>query len=531
MIYCLSLILFEAALVTTATKPNILFILADDFGWGNVGYHNKENDGIKTPNINYLVQNGLELNRHYAHHVCTPTRSSVQSGRLPVHCNLSNDEAFGSTVSGIPPNYTCIGERIKADSNYSTHFIGKWDAGSTMKEQLPFGRGYDTSFGYLSHANDYWDESCDLGLNCDNTSIVDLWNTSQPAFGYNGTMYEEFQFAREVYNHLDNAVKHPETPFFIFYASHLTHTPNQIPKQYLSTWTNDEDECSEHPYVVYPGFNTSDPTNYHCRSLTQSQVNLLDIIIGNITAKLTANGQWNNTLIVFSSDNGGPEYLTSSASNNYPLRGAKGTPWEGGIRVNAFVSGGYLPFSRRGERENGMVHIADWYSTFAYLIGFDPTDDRAAKAGLPPIDSLNMWPLISGQNKTSPRTEIPVDEHVLIRHNYKYIFNTSVGYAGWGGPYFPNASSVGHPIQGIMFNCSTGCLFDVENDMTEHHNIINQNEQIGQQMHGRLIELKRGYYTNNEPGKPNCPNNITVSCQCWTALNLYQGFFGPYHVA
>eukprot|EP01084_Bolivina_argentea_P254030 426953_1 len=515
-----------------ASKPNILFILADDFGWANVGYHNKQNDEIKTPNMDYLVKNGLELNRHYVHYVCSPTRSSVQSGRLPVHCNLSNSMAFANAVNGVPPNYTCIAERIKNDGNYTTHFIGKWDAGSTMKEQLPHGRGYDTSFGYLNHQNDYWNESLSEKNNnlCDDQQVVDLWETSHPANTSNNTgIYEEFLFAQHVYKHIDDAANNPDVPFFIFYASHISHNPNEVPKQYLTNWDNDEDVCSQIPWEVYPGFDTSVPSNYHCRSITQSQVNLLDIIIGNITSKLKTNGQWNNTLIVFSADNGGPEYLNAAASNNFPLRGGKKVPFEGGIRVNAFVSGGFLPESRRGKIEHGILHITDWYATFAHLVGFDPTDERAAKAGLPPIDALDMWPLVSGKNSTSPRVEVPIDEYVFISGDYKYIVNTSVDYASWGGPVYPNSSSPKHPIEGTKLDCEKGCLFNIGNDMTEHKDVINENQDIAQKMDKRFNELKKGYYSNNEPGKPMCPKNIDMSCQCWAAMNLYGGFCGPYN--
>ena len=213
------------------------------------------------------------------------------------------------------------------------------------------------------------------------------------------------------------------------------------------------------------------------------------------------------------------------------MKGGKFSPFEGGIRVNAFVSGGYLPEERRGKIENGMIHIIDWYATFAAIIGYDPTDQKAMKAGLPPIDSLNMWPLINGENLTSPRVELPVDENVLIQNNYKYIVNTSVNYASWGGYLYPNSSSPKHPIQGTELNCQDGCLFDLEQDMTEHVNIIDGNQDIAQKMDARLVELKKGYYTNNEPGVTMCPKNISMSCQCWAAYNLYGGFYGPYHTS
>eukprot|EP01084_Bolivina_argentea_P317740 550940_1 len=98
---CIYLLLYVLSLTTVqSVTPNILFILADDLGWSNVGWHNKENAEIKTPNLEYLAANGLELNRHYVHYVCSPTRSSVQSGRLPVHDNLSNNAARGNIYNG-----------------------------------------------------------------------------------------------------------------------------------------------------------------------------------------------------------------------------------------------------------------------------------------------------------------------------------------------------------------------------------------------------------------------------------------------
>ena len=93
--------------------------------------------------------------------------------------------------------------------------------------------------------------------------------------------------------------------------------------------------------------------------------------------------------------------------------------------MNAFVSGGYLPEKIRGQKTDGCIHIADWYSTFCALVGVDPTDEKAAKAKLPPIDSLNMWPLISGQSNTSPRTDIPLTYNTLISNDSRYRSTTA----------------------------------------------------------------------------------------------------------
>ena len=133
-------------------------------------------------------------------------------------------------------------------------------------------------------------------------------------------------FAERVYGHIEDAAQNKERPFFIFYAAHIAHSPVQIPRDYLSEWPNDEGLCQNYKYngqdhnAVYPGFNVSS-SNWHCRSIYQSMVHYLDLIVGNITKKLMEHGLWNNTLIVFSADNGGEEDLTETAANNFPLRG------------------------------------------------------------------------------------------------------------------------------------------------------------------------------------------------------------------
>ena len=148
-----------------------------------------------------------------------------------------------------------------------------------------------------------------------------------------------------------------------------------------------------------------------------AMVNFLDDQVGFIVETLKALNMWNSTLLVFTSDNGG--YVKSdeggcnttsghsldprtdtghgiacfngeAGANNYPLRGGKYTYFEGGIRVPAFVSGGFLPKTVRGTRRDDIIHVADWYGTFCSLAGVDPEDEWAKESGLPPVDSVNV---------------------------------------------------------------------------------------------------------------------------------------------
>ena len=145
--------------------------------------------------------------------------------------------------------------------------------------------------------------------------------------------------------------------------------------------------------------------------------------------------------------------------------------WEGGVRVNSWVSGGFLPPSARGSRVEGYIHIADWWGTFCHLAGVDPTDPSAAAAQLPPPDSMNVWPLVSGANTTSPRTRMHISPYTLIDGPYKVIVGMSgpglggpTDQNGWTGPVYPNASSGQDGKGGLPEppqDCTKGCLFDI----------------------------------------------------------------------
>lgn len=145
------------------TKPHVIFLIADDVGYANLGWLRKQSGRpspeVATPHMDGLVRSGVRLDRHYTYKVCSPTRSSFQSGRLPVHVNTANaDPAVYnpadpvSGFAGIPRNMSCLANKLKLAS-YATHQIGKWDAGMATADHTPRGRGYDSSFGYFHHVS------------------------------------------------------------------------------------------------------------------------------------------------------------------------------------------------------------------------------------------------------------------------------------------------------------------------------------------------------------------------------------------
>lgn len=183
--------LFAATLVlaanTSMPAPHVWFILVDDLGHGNVGFHREEASPppeVQTPNMDALVRDGIQLRRHYVYRMCTPTRSSLMSGRFPVHVTqaLHNPEQANA---GVPRNMTGIGA-VMQRAGYTTHQIGKWDAGMATPSHTPRGRGFNTSLGYFEHKNDFWSkgimQSECLGKHAAEWgNLTDLWDTDRPA--------------------------------------------------------------------------------------------------------------------------------------------------------------------------------------------------------------------------------------------------------------------------------------------------------------------------------------------------------------
>ena len=198
---------------------------------------------------------------------------------------------------------------------------------------------------------------------------------------------------------------------------------------------------------------------------------------------------YDNAVIVMSADNGGP----LGSANNFPLKGGKHSNWQGGVRVNSFISGGALPVSVRGTISHELVTAWDWYATFVSgVAGGDPTDHRAKAAGLPPIDSVNHWDYFTGKANSSTRTGIPLgsctdapdkDAFCQTEGMQQTIVNGMIAYlgegeqrqlwklligriplAGYTWPKYPNGTAASTPTvscgtPGTPGTPGTGCLY------------------------------------------------------------------------
>jgi arylsulfatase B len=412
---------------------------------------------------------------------------------------------------------------------------------------IPHGRGFDTSLVYFEGAEDHWtqrsccDPECIVpvtdktipppGLPNFNGSAFDFWRDTAPASDLVETQYNGYMFndqAVGVINAHDEAVG----PLFMYLAPANSHTPLEAPQRFLDLYPSDW---------------------YLDRRQYAAMCSFWDEILGNVTAALKARSLWANTLLSFSADNGGPVYWSAeperfphgAGANNWPLLGGKTSNWEGGVRAVAFVSGGFVPPAMRGTKLSGsgaLIHMSDWYATYCHLAGVPPTDAAAAAAGLPPVDSLNVWPLLSGANTTSPRSEIVlavdalgrkgglVSSSALIVGEFKYLEGKQL-QTYHQGPDFPNASSVpyGSMLDPSLWKlCGDGshplleqpCLFNIFDDPTEQHNLAESQPERLKAMRARLNEHRA---TKFQP-----PSDTSQKDQCIAQVKANGNFYGPW---
>jgi arylsulfatase I/J len=254
-------------------------------------------------------------------------------------------------MAAMPRNMTGIGIKMSA-AGYSTHMFGKWDAGMATMDHTPHGRGYQTALHYFHPANDSWTYEdggvCRGGTANGSHSMVDMWQTNLdapgtqgPAHGWNNTCggdnhlgdkcsvhgpksdhwyggYEDSVFAQQV---LRTVAEHTAAePYFLFWAPHIVHAPLQVPPSFY------------HKFDFMAATDRADNT----RQTYHAMVDFADAAIGNFTTALKAKNMWDDIVIVFSADNGGPVYQNGTAgANNYPLKGGKTGQWEGGVRTRS----------------------------------------------------------------------------------------------------------------------------------------------------------------------------------------------------
>ncbi|XP_068248787.1 arylsulfatase B-like [Palaemon carinicauda] len=359
------------------TKPHIILIVADDLGWNDVSWHNPK---AMTPHLEELAKGGVVLNQAYVQPICTPTRSALLTGRYPYTLGRQRGVLWPEEPTGLTIKHKIIPQALKA-VGYSTHIVGKWHLGFCSWDYTPTSRGFDTFWGYYTGAEDYYHHvrpswyqgkpvHPDQPLGSRSNSIpfgYDFRNNTDPEYSVDG-QYSTYVFSSYIEDLL--RTRNASDPMFLYLPFQSVHSPLQVPKNYTAPFEHIKDQA---------------------RRVKLGMILALDEAVGRVLQSLKDTGHYDNSVIIFTSDNGGP---TVSAGNNWPLRGNKTTLWEGGTRVPAFVHSPLLP--NKGTVSNKLIHVTDWFATSVGLGGGTFPDDT---------NGYDQWKAISS-SAPSPRAEM-----------------------------------------------------------------------------------------------------------------------------
>jgi len=436
--YCLSfvLLLLISAQAQSANRPNIVFILADDLGYADVGFNGGKE--IKTPNLDKLAAAGARLDQFYVQPVCSPTRAALMTGRYPMRHGLQTGVVRPWAQYGLPLDERTLPQALK-EAGYATAITGKWHLGHFEQAYLPTRRGFDFQYGHYNGALDYFTHDRDGGHD---------WHRNDQANHDEG--YSTHLLAREAVRFINNSGdsgRGSKQPFFLYVPFNAVHSPHQVPEKYIAPYAH-----LKEPRRTYAGMLAA-----------------MDEAIGQILAALDEKGLRKNTLVIFSSDNGGP--APGRVTDNGPLRAGKGTLYEGGVRVAACVA--WEGRIKAGSVVNAPLHIVDWYPTLLKLAGAN------LKQKLP-LDGLDAWGAL-GQGKASPHTEILLNATprtgAIRVGDWKLVLNGKID------------AGEGDGAQGTPAETSVE-LFNLANDPYEKQNLAARQPEKAA---GKVKELRARY--------------------------------------
>ncbi|KDR14503.1 arylsulfatase B-like [Zootermopsis nevadensis] len=401
-----ALLLFSSVLATNQTRPHIIFILADDLGWNDVGFHGS--DQVPTPNIDALAYSGVILNNYYVLPVCSPSRSALMTGRHPIHTGMQHSVIFANEPWGLPLEEKLLPEYLQ-ELSYVNRMVGKWHLGHFRANYTPLHRGFESHYGYWGGHQDYYDHTAQDSLRYWGYDMRRGMEVHWESYGY----YTTDLFSREA---VRTIMHHDKARSLFLYLAHLaTHSANPYrPLQAPAETVNKFSYIADKQRRTFAGM-----------------LSKLDQCVGDVVAALGERGMLNNSIIIFSTDNGGPAAgFNLNAASNWPLRGVKDTLWEGGVRGVGLVWSPLIPEAPRVA--NHLMHIQDWLPSLLH----------AVNASVPShLDGHDVWTNILSESSSSyDQLLLNIDNERGIAALRKGDFKLVKGrtwdgqWDGWYGP-------------------------------------------------------------------------------------------------
>lgn len=420
-------------------KPNIIFVLADDLGYGDIGCYGQ--NAIKTPNIDRMAAEGMRFTDHYAGStVCAPSRCSLMTGLHTGHCYVrGNREAKPMGQTPLPDETVTVAELLK-EAGYATALIGKWGLGGPGSSGIPNKQGFDYFYGYLCqrHAHNYYPEF--LFRNEERVPLKGN-KVANPRPDGAGVAIERAQYSHDLVTEetISFVERNKDRSFFLYLAYTIPHANDEA-----------DDKGMEVPSLgQYADKDWPEPQKGHAAMITR-----MDRDIGRLFAKLAELNIDGDTLVIFTSDNGphreggnNPDFNDS----NGPLRGIKRDLYEGGIRVPMIAR--WPGKIKSSSVTNHVSAFWDFLSTCCELVSAKTPEG---------LDGISMVPTLLGQEQKQNKHEF------LYWEFHEKVKKQAVRMGDWKGVRLNADKSPDEPIE----------LYNLKEDIAEKHNVADQHPQI-----------------------------------------------------
>ncbi len=411
-------------------KPHIVIIVADDLGWGDVGFHGSN---IRTPNLDKLAGEGVVLDNFYTTPICSPTRAGLMTGRYPDRFGLRRNVIAPWLPFGVDTSEVFLSDMLARAGYTNRAALGKWHLGHARRMYLPLQRGFTHFYGAYNGAVDYFTHQREGELD---------WHRNEESAYDKG--YTTDLITAEAVNCIQQYAGE-QAPFFIYVAYNAPHGPLQAKEEDLKAYGFDPGK---------PLFNNRQGPGSKGRGNTKWQtyaamVTSMDAGIGAILKALEEQGIADNTLVLFFSDNGAE---TAQGGSSGELRGAKFQEWEGGVRSPAVIR---WPAGFGGGRKEGQVTgYIDIFPTIGDITGLTGQSGK-------PLDGISILPVLQGKTSLIPRDFYLGFGALIADNRWKLV-----------------RSNTGNP----KMDHQEDLLFDIRSDPREQRDLKTQHPELHREL-------------------------------------------------